>query len=330
LLMEIQTGSLKKMNKLVPTILEGGRKGIKIGNEIYLTNYLQIITKSNGSLLVNKKPFRGDLEIFVVSQNSILIVNRVGLEDYLRGVVSGEMPKRWPENALGAQTIAARTYALYKKGIRRQELFDLYSDVTDQVYGGMDYETRATDKIIKKTEGVVIIHNDTLLPAFFHSCCGGNTEMGKNVFDVDVPSLASVKCDFCKDSPYFRWIYTLKWEVIEKNMNKYYPHVEGEIESISVKKRTQSGRATTLEIKTSDNIFEWNAKKFRLQTDTRLLKSTKFNITTSGNKIVFKGAGWGHGVGLCQWGAKGLAERHLKTEEIISFYYPGTKLVKIQ
>ncbi|MCH7590731.1 SpoIID/LytB domain-containing protein [PVC group bacterium] len=322
---------LWKDTDLPLTGVKGGETGIWLGSKSFVTNYLEIRLRPDETFSVNNKKYRGDIAIYVVSKNKILVVNHIGLEDYIKGVLIGEMPKRWPENALRAQAIASRTYALYQKGIHQDKLYDLTADIYSQVYGGFGNETWISNRIVKETKGVVLVYKNTLIPAFFHSTCGGKTEYGNMVWKkIDVPCLKSVTCHFCSDAPNYDWMFNLKLEDLQNKIKDIFNDSSEIVISVDVKNKTSSGRVKQLNITTSQGQYVMDAVDFRLRVSPRMIKSTRFDLSTHRDQLVFHGQGWGHGVGFCQWGAKGLAEKKLKTDEILLFYYSGSKLVKLQ
>jgi len=310
--------------------VNGGTHGLWLGQDHYLTNHLIVNPEKDGSIEVNGKSYRGEMHLLVISTDKVIAVNHLELEDYLRGVLAGEMPKRWPVNALSAQAIAARTYALFQKGINQDQLYDVTADVSSQVYGGIANETYVTDQIVRDTEGVVMVYDHMLIPAFYHSCCGGKTEIGSQVFDIRAPPLRSVSCQYCSNSPNYTWSYTMTTAEILRIVQRRFDPDAQMVLDIRILRKTSSGRNDIIEIKTDQNTFEISAHDFRLLADPRMIKSTYYRMRTFRDKVIFHGRGWGHGVGLCQWGAKGLSENKLRTEEILAYYYHAMTLVRIQ
>ena len=160
----------------------------------------QIKSSDGRGIWVGQKRFPGKLNLFVLD-SEILVVNVLGIEKYLSSVVGSEMPAKWPLEALKAQAIASRTYALKQKGT---DLFDIDSTQTNQVYNGLESRTNKTIKAVRSTRSLVLIYENKLINALFHSSSGGMTENSQDVWKNKYPYLSSVK-DFDKDNPKFRW-----------------------------------------------------------------------------------------------------------------------------
>ena len=298
-------------------------------------------------------PFRGDA-VLQRAGRRLRLVNLLGLEDYLKGVVAAELGKRGKKEfeALKAQAVAARTFALAK--LRRpgapNRSFDLRADQADQVYKGSGLEYRRASMAVEATTGEVIVFRDSLIQVFFHSTCGGRTESGGNVFPgADLPYLQGVadnfgNGDFCKDSPYYRWMESVTFEEM-RNMLKSFASSQGmsvpdlPITNIFVAKRYTSGRVQDLVLlfgNGSDSItLHGNSVRQAVRrADGRPLPSTLFKLLKFGPKghpegVLIVGAGNGHGVGMCQWGAVGMARQGFNYRQILQHYFRGTKVKKV-
>ncbi len=317
----IESGSFLKSVNVFPT-----PEGIKIGKNPCNFFGVKIEPGKDVFILINDRIYRGEIDIIRTKDARLLLVNHVGLEDYLYGVLYHEVSPRWPIEALKAQAIASRTYALYQKSINETKDFDLTSDFYSQVYGGKTSEKYRTTRAIDLTRGKVLIYEGKLLPAYFHATCGGYTEDASELWNTELAPLKSVKCNFCRLSPHYRWENSLSLEeMMEKFARGGYKDFS-KIISLIPKDRNPSGRLKTLNVITDSGEINISAKDFRQIMDPRIMRSTNFNVTVDGDRVIFKGYGWGHGVGLCQWGAYFMALRGYKVEDILKFYYPGTEI----
>ena len=262
---------------------------------------------------------RGDVVVRVFRGKAQLI-NVIALEDYLAAVLGSEMPSSFPEEALKAQAVAARTYALQKKLEQVDEPYHLGSSVLNQVYGGFAREDPRTRAAVDATRGEVLTWELQPIEAYFHASCGGRTEDGLHALGRDLPYLKSVSCP-CGDLPASRWEATLPTREVDAALG-----VKGE-EPVSIDGRTRTGRVTRL----SANGHSVDAVSFRAKAGYTKIKSLWFEVqpVKHGSALHFTGRGYGHGAGLCQWGAKVMASRGSGYREILAHYYPGTDLQRL-
>lgn len=267
----------------------------------------------NSPLAVNGTKVRGDV-VAVLGKDGVQLVNVIALEDYLVGVLGSEMPPSFPLEALKAQAVAARTYALQKKLEQYGQPFYLGSNVISQVYRGLSAESERTREAVRATSGMVLTYQLQPIEAYFHASCGGKTETGLQALGRDLPYLQSVSCP-CHKLPQSEWSLTLSGPELGK--------LGGSKGSgIQVAGRTPTGRATRVQV----GSRSYDAQSFRERVGYQRLKSLSFDVHASGGGVTLSGHGFGHGSGLCQWGAKVLAERGKGFVDILAHYYPGTEL----
>lgn len=286
-------------------------------------DFKDIMILSTNYIEYKDRRYRG--KFFIVNKNNeYYLINLVSMNDYLRSVVPSEMPVSWDMEALKAQAIIARTYAIRVALERRKknEVFDLYSTVMDQAYYGVDKENPKTDMAVQQTDNLIIVYGGYPIWALYHSNCGGQTLDGRLVFPTRLNKnenyLTSVKC-----------LYQGKeWE------NK--------VETYSLKKAIE--KLTKTKVYSIDNIYtnnfrtyvvynggviyslyNWEVRKFLGYSVVR--SPYLREIRVEGGYINFKGIGFGHGVGLCQFGANVLAKNGFKCEEIIKYYYKGVEII---
>ncbi len=258
---------------------------------------------------------RGDV-VALVHQGRLLLVNVLPLEDYVAAVLGGEMPPSFPLEALRAQAVAARTYALNKKLETLDEPFHLGSSVLAQVYGGLERENPKTREATESTKGQVLTYDLAPIEAYFHSSCGGQTETGLAALQRDLPYLQSVSCP-CGKHPATQWTLALSAQELEEGLGR---EARGEVKVLS---RTSTGRVRRLQVgtRTLDGV------EFRQRFGYERVRSLLFEISGDGRGGVrLVGRGFGHGAGLCQWGAKLMADAGKGYRDILLHYYPGTEL----
>ncbi len=280
----------------------------------------------NSPLAVNGKRYRGAVELHNVT-GMVYVINNVKLDDYLLGVVPSEMPAGWPLEAMKSQAVAARTYAYYHILKQKNQLYDLDATTSSQVYGGVDAEKESGTRAVASTSGEIITYQRMPILSYFHSTCGGKTVDARHVWqNSDFPYLDSVQCPYCSESPKYSWEYRLGINEIKAALRREYPEVRT-IQGISLKKL--QGRVTNVVVRHGGGIVRLTGNQFRLMVSPYKVKSLFFSAEKSGKALLLKGKGWGHGVGLCQYGAKGMAEKGHKHRDILKFYYSGVEIINI-
>jgi stage II sporulation protein D len=290
----------------------------------------------DGFIFIGLNSYRGDfiLQKSYTLCNSFDVINIISIENYLKGVIPKEVNENWDIEALKVQSIASRTYSILNYKKHEHQGFNLCSTTHCQVYGGLSAEAKKCNIAVMQTEGKILMYKGELAHTVFHSTCGGHTENSKYIwYKAKSPKyLRGVKCSFCSKSPYFRWQENLDEDLIR---NKLLNNIEqiniGNIQKIKVKSRTQTGTAKTLKIIHSKGKFLICAYQFRLIINPYIIKSHAFSsIKHCGDKFYFTGKGWGHMVGLCQWGTKVMAEQGKTCSQILKYFFPKTKINTIQ
>jgi len=269
--------------------------GIMIADHIYFVDRLRILVKRDVSIYTEKKRlrYRGQIDIIRNAQRRFLVVNTLDIEDYVKGVLYHEVPHYWPMTAIKAQAVATRTYAIYQLSTRVREEYDVTSDIYSQVYGGRSAERYRPNIAVKRTHGEVLTFNGKILPAYFHSTCGGQTENVSQLWKHDLIPLEGVQCGFCKQSPHYRWKKNFRSKDIQDllNANGYKVSL---IKKIEVKDRTERGRVKTLKITMRDRrSVTISGVRFREIIGPNKLKSNYYDIDMKGYYFDANGRGWG-------------------------------------
>jgi len=283
-------------------------------------------------LSVNGKQYRGRF-VVAASKGYLDVIEYVDLDEYLNGVLPREVGSNWPMESLKAQAVISRTYAMANRSENAAQGFDMVNDVRSQVYGGLAVEAPATNQAVSETRGQILVGTDEKpIQAFFHSSCGGFTEKPKSVWPaakVDETLFASASDSYCDADRYTNWTLRISAQTLRSRLRRAGISV-GEIKSIEMSKVTLSGRAETFRVITRTGRRDVQGNRFRLAVGPEALRSTRISeIEKSGTTFIFKGHGWGHGVGLCQWGAKGRASAGQPYQQILEAYYPGTLLRRL-
>ena len=287
----------------------------------------------------NARSYRGALELRVVD-GALEAVNAVDLEYYLLGVVGAEMPAYFAGEALAAQAVASRTFALYslRRALQSGRSPVFRANTGFQVYKGVAAETRSIRKAVAKTRGQVLHWQGALFSSYFHSTCGGRTaNVSDAIGDAALQALSGVACGGCDGSQFSSWRSVLRAEELESLARAYLARTQpglrmGRLENIEVSERAADGRVLYLRLVHSLGSFEWWAYSFRMAVEARVpgtVLSTSFTLASEdGGAWTLEGAGWGHGVGLCQVGARGLVKQGLDYRQILQHYYQGSELAE--
>lgn len=327
----------------------------------------------------NTKPYRGAIRIKRSQSSDLTVINYLDLEKYLYGVVPKEMPVEWSLEALKAQAIAARNFAVMHLGDYEALGFDLTNDINSQVYGGVEAENIRSNQAVDETKGLLLKYDDYVAATYYHSNSGGQTESVENVWQSEIPYLKGVSDEYSENVKNSSWEKTYTLSQISLQLNNAGYDV-GRIYDVVPVSISENNRVLELLFKgTKDDVvlekgetrkifgyFDIKSMWFDVKkgNEVRIVNNTKYYtdgitsqkiITASGIKdlssynaydvydgeslrsietnisnITFKGKGFGHGIGMSQWGAKVMAERGHTYEDILLHYYSGTYLDRRQ
>jgi stage II sporulation protein D len=269
--------------------------------------------------------------------NGLHAIARLGLEEYLGGVLAGEVPyQSWHPEAMKAQAITSRTFAIFQLRRNAAQPYDVESTVMSQVFKPGTRDIPKIAAAVEGTRGMVLTNDGQVFCAYFHSTCGSHTEPGQLVFP-DAPAigpLRGVPCNYCAQSPAYRWKCQLSKSALEPKLHAAFPSVSGitRFEFLNAEGRTvrQYERVCLVNVHHRGGVQQIQGNQFRLLAGPRDLKSLSFeSIAERGDVIEIAGAGYGHGVGLCQWGSQGLGQAGFTSTQILGKYFPGAELTRV-
>lgn len=271
----------------------------------------------NGILYANGSRYSGNIKVWK-GEKGLYIINELPVEEYIENVVAAEIGTSWEIEAIKAQAVISRTYAIYKIMLSGTSRFNITSSVLHQAYKGNNTNVQIA-YAVRETKGEILTYNGKPIEALYHSTCGGKTEDSAEVFGRNYPYLKPVESG-CPLSPYWSWERKIPVAEIEKAVN-----IKG-IKAVTINSFTSTNRVRDLLIESETGKTIIKATELRKLLGWKRLPSTSFNLSKSGDSMIFDGKGYGHGVGLCQWSALQMAKEGRKYKEILSFFYPGTEI----
>jgi stage II sporulation protein D len=331
----IRDGSGRPLGEIAPmNAFVAKSNQSKVNIDRWQAGQIWVEPTAGGYVFIGDRWYRGRALVIPTSKG-LTAVNYVDLEQYLYSVLGGEMSGSWPQEALKAQAVAARSYALYRRQRSASTLFDLGDTPTWQVYRGIKDESVGTQIAVNATREQVLIHQGQIIEAVFHSSAGGCTENVEDVWVQPLAYLRSVREPFAEKSPVAQWTETFTQSELSSRIANV-----GTVVSIQPEKTTACGRVVSMRVEGDKGSRVLSGDALR---DTLNLRSTLFavnpQIADPGTKsvnpsasIVFQinGRGFGHGLGMSQWGAQNLATQGASYQQILMFYYTNTQLAKIQ
>ncbi len=304
-----------------------GTTGLALGS-IDLGDEAKLVPDGKEDLIdIEGKRYPGALLFKRNPNGTVTAINEVGIEDYLRGVLPLEMDPDWPLEALKAQAVVARTFAYTQMNKYRKAGFDLTADTRSQVYGGVGDDSPTVRRAVEETRGEVLGYQGQILNVYYHACCGGHTANAGAVWGGATPRpLMGVRDKYCDRSPLSKWTATFTLDALKEALAR--AHMPGgRLRRFEIGSKDLYGYVKTFIVKTGDRSRTVKASDLRKWLGNTSIKSVRISrIKKSGSGVEFFGRGSGHGVGLCQWGARIQAQDGRKYEKILSFYFPGSTL----
>jgi stage II sporulation protein D len=295
------------------------------------------LTASSGIIEWKNNKYHGEFTVVRRKEKKGCdLIHEIPLEHYISTLVGKEMGKKWPLEALKAQAVAARSYALYKQKSRKasddsEQLYDLINSEKDQVNGSLSDVTPETLKAAYSTQGEVLTNKEgEIIPIFYHSKCGGRTHLPENVWGNKVEGYKEIDCPFCKQKGKESWIYSsYSKKFLKQLLDLAWSKNTFSVTMLSASNFTllpNDKFSETFSFKFRSQIFHVKKSAVRKLLGRDKLSSNNFTVAQQGETLEFKGEGLGHGVGMCQIGARELASRGYSYKDILSFYYPDFKL----
>lgn len=293
------------------------------GNSVTLGNWqnteLWVESTQEGYIWIGDRWYRGDARLLVTG-NGLSAINHVDIEDYLYSVVGAEMIASWHIEALKAQAVAARSYALHKQAESRSQPYDVDTTTATQVYKGLKGEASSTQRAVQETAGEVMVYQGKIILAVFHSSSGGHTENVEDIWSSPLPYLRGV-VDYDLNAPVYQWTKSFSRAQLSALVGGV-----GTIQSMTPVRTTPQGRIVTMQVTGDRGTRQVSGAQLRSALG---LRSRLFTVSATGSGFVVRGRGFGHGVGLSQWGAKALAEKGFNYRQILGHYYPNAALSRI-
>ncbi len=314
-----------------PLLLSAVPGGIMLGQEVASADSLVVRgTEGDIQVLLADGEMTG-LRVGGVVQvlrkgRGLMVVNVVDLEEYVEGVVPHEMNSAWHVEALKGQAVLARTYGLYQRLANPTREYDVFATVQDQVYRGRQGVDQRTKEAVGQTRGIILTYRNAPVLSAFFSTAAGLTEDAMTVWSKDLPYLkGGVDCPFDMNSPHYQWRASFKLQDLEAGLRRQ-GHQVGTISTFATLAYSRAGRVSRIRVLHSGGELVVRGEDIRKAVGYSLIPSTQFDVETIGREVVLSGRGAGHGVGLCQWGAKELAALGYPYQSILNYYFPGTEL----
>lgn len=274
--------------------------------------------------------YRGTLEVRLQvydKKPELLIVHPLDLETYVTGIVSAELPQGWPLASYQAQAVAARTFAVMQK-MRRIDLpYHMETTVLDQVYGGVEREHARAEEAAQTTRGQILGFHRHLAQTYFHAACGGHTESAQDGWGTALSYLPGSSCTKCNNTARSHWSV----KITRSDVDRAFARLVGApVVGIKITATTATARAKTVEIRTAKKATLITGADFRRLLGWGVVWSTQIDkLELTATTLEIEGRGSGHGVGLCQWGARGYAVAGGTYQAILARYYPGARLTRL-
>lgn len=294
------------------------------------------LSSATGIVAWKEAHYQGDLLVVTSKeQESCDLINRVPLETYIKTLLTKEMNGKWPIEALKAQAVAARSYALHKiqtnevtKLVGHETYYDVENSEKHQVTGTFFDTSKNSEEAARNTQGEVLVGpSGSIAPVFFHSKCGGLTLRPDQAWENKVEGYESVECPYCHKHGVKPWNFVMDRMKFQKLLLKFLGKNENQAAKIQLIPDAQNSLALRFYI--DEQLYKVNKLKFRKYMGRESVPSNLFSIKTDGNQMLFSGEGNGHGVGLCQFGALELADRGWDYKKILAHYFPNHRLKKI-
>lgn len=341
-----KTSSPVILQSLTPFTTEQGREGKKKLKRIEVRSYSNqniiynrkiiqkhLLLSNQGSTLVKKKEksgflrYWGEIEIHPFT-GGIYVINVLPIENYLEGVLNAEISTKWDMDVVKAQAIIARTFALFKRNERKNKLWHVTSGSGDQVYLGMNVADLRGRFAIRKTHGMTVYHQGKLAQTFYHSNCGGITEDPAAIWSSSMSYLKVKNVPYGQEDPRYYWSQKLSERELLRIARRSGQQIYS-LNDLKIASWTTSNRAAKLKF-FGDSTVTLLAKDFRRLAGYKKIQSLLFTVAQVPGGYLFEGQGNGHGVGLCQWAAKEMADLGYSYKKILHYFYTNIRIQSYQ
>lgn len=312
-------------------VLRPREGGLRLA-DLRLKTETRLVPADGARIRVGANPYRGTLILRLDPGQTLTIVEESPIEEYLEGVLPHEMDPNWPLEALKAQAVVARTFTYANMGKFRKEGFDLTADTRSQVYRGMSAVNENVRAAVRQTRGEVLGWNGKLLRVYYHACCGGATTDAGAAWGDDGPAsrpLRGVRDPWCAASPHMKWTAYFAWADLTAAISERRM-LSAPLKGLRIGARDAAGYVRTFLARSGRETVEIKASALRGALGAGEMKSVRIKrVNAMSRGVEFTGSGSGHGVGLCQWGARLQAEKGRDYAKILSFYFPGSVLSEV-
>ena len=309
------------------TFFPAGRGRVRVGNGPKLKGPLTVRARGIIGLVHAGKKRRLHYDGFIEikpSKKGVHLINHIDTERYLEGVIGGEIKTSWPMEAVKAQAVLARTFALYRRYERARGAWHLKSGPTDQVYRGKNVSDPRGRFAIDATKGLVVSYQGHLAQTFYHANCGGVTELPSSLWNIELPYYQIQAVPYGQKAPKFQWQTFLSRARVAQILKKAGMRRD-QVEFMEISQRTGSGRAAWIDLEGSHSQ-QIKGKDFRRHAGYQKIPSLLFEIAPAEGGFLLSGQGNGHGIGMCQWAAKEMAEDGYDYEQILHYFYKPINL----
>jgi stage II sporulation protein D len=314
--------------------------GVQVGDRVLAARRVEIVPASSPGVWIDDHHYRGTVRLLAQPDGQLLAVNVIRLEDYVASVVDSEMPAAFPVDARRAQAVVARTFALARQDrVGPDAEFDVYATERSQRYLGAEYrdrtgrrlagESASSRQAASDTAGIVLTCDGKVFTSYYSACCGGRTTVGTELFPDAAACHRSVPCDYCQECERYRWDARISAGDFRIAVNDLDRGRLGPIRRVRMLTPVGNGALPRIEVRDDARTVEVTGQDLRQTLPARKLFSPHVSVALSDGEILIEGRGHGHGVGFCQWGARGQALAGRDWRQIVRHYFPGAELRKL-
>ena len=333
---------LGRGSALKPCQVKCSAKGLRIGNQAVAAAQIEIMPKSSPAIWVDGHQYRGTVRIYRRPHERLQVVNVLPLEAYVASVVNSEMPTEFGPEARKAQAICARGFALVQmRNAPAAAVFDVYGSVRSQRYLGYQYrdrdgrrlagEDKGSRALAAATRGQICTDRGEPFCTYYSAVCGGRTMRGTEFFQDAGQALKSVPCEFCSAAGRYRWRVKVSRTKAAEALRRHCAEQGTQFGTLRTVRALPAGQGRIGSFQVSDGkaVVRISAQELRTLFGNAEIPSPRFDLSLGKDSLQFSGRGNGHGVGLCQWGARGQDHAGRKAEEILTHYYPGARITRL-